>query len=258
MSQEEEQPPECPREAYRRAREASQLPLHLDLWDFLVGAVEEARRFNALRKIYGGPWQSTLWQLVRLLKGRYPDGATGAAVFREVEAVMLKWAEAWPREGWPDVWRRWLGVGRADAQAEVLSAWDKVRYAPGESPLEAAFTLAAHRPLELPAELRESRPDSYPLFVGLAGWLQVVVGARPILLPLAAVAGLFHVHASTVSYYRRCAVDDGYLRELRKHEHRPGGKGKATELAFDVSRFPVLLAKAAQGTRELFEGAGRG
>jgi hypothetical protein len=140
-------------------------------------------------------------------------------------------------------------VGRDDAEAEFLGAWDKIRYLPGYSPLRCALEHARHTTLRLKEEVAQKRPAGYPLFVTLAGWLQVGMGDRDILLPVEEVAELLHVQPVTVSRYRRWAVLDGYLKEVKPYEFRGKGRGgKATECRFDVSLFPCLRERAQDGT----------
>jgi hypothetical protein len=200
-------------------------------------------------------WHSPLFGFVRLLKA-HPQvtGATPQEAFRTVDLVVRSWAGARDK----DPWERWFLVGRDDAEAEFLGAWDKIRYLPGYSPLRCALEHARHTAFGLKAEVAQKRPAGYPLFVSLAGWLQVGVGDRPVLLPLEEVGELLNVLPSTVSRYRRWAVEDGYLKEVKPYEFRGKGKwGKATEFRFDVSRFKSLQERAQRGTEESFyEAAG--
>jgi hypothetical protein len=133
-----------------------------------------------------------------------------------------------------------------------------VRYLPGQGPLENAIDEARVLPLDLAAEVMERRSDYYPVFVALAGHLQVIMGARPILLPVEKVGPLLGVKPMTVSRYRECAIEDGYLREVTPAVFRAKGKrGRATEFVFNVSRFAILQQRAAPGTVELFQSAKR-
>jgi hypothetical protein len=198
-------------------------------------------------------WHSPLFGIVRLLKA-HPQvtGATPREAFREVDRVVRSWAGGRGQ----DPWERWFLVGREDAEAEFLGAWDKVRYLPGYSPLRCALGHARIAPLRLKEEVARERPAGYPLFVSLAGWLRVGMGDRNILLPVEEVAELLHVRPVTVSRYRRWAKADGYLKEVRPHTFRGKGKGgAATEFRFNVAWFPCLRKRAQDGTGQSFEGA---
>lgn len=47
-----------------------------------------------------------------------------------------------------------------------------------------------------------------------------------------------------VSIWRRFAVEDGYLREVKPHKFIPGRKGEATEFRFlEMDRFEEIAKK---------------
>jgi hypothetical protein len=82
----------------------------------------------------------------------------------------------------------------------------------------------------------------------IAGWLQVVIGDRNILLPVADLAEILGVQKMTVSRYRKWAIADGLLKEVAPAAHHPKArKGKATEFRFNVERVPMLKERAAGG-----------
>jgi hypothetical protein len=195
----------------------------------------------------GDPWQSELFYFIRLVK-LHPDMArkTARQAMRAVERVMGRWQHAGkliPGFTMTD-WKYWLSVDQEDAQTEFLQAWDRVRVLPGHSPLENALERAEREPLELLPELQERRTDGYRDFVSIAGWLQVGVGDRNILLPVEELAGPLRVKPMTISRWRTWAIEDGYLQAVKPYE-RPGkGKGKATEFRFDVRKWDCLLKLA--------------
>jgi hypothetical protein len=201
-------------------------------------------------------WRSPLFEFVRVVKA-HPDvrGLTAAKAMRAVGAVFKSWAGRKPAEQRKaDDWEFWLGEPRDDAQAEFLAVWDKVRFLPGDSPLEAAAAAAENTPLDLRQDVMERRSDGYPRFVALAGWLQVIAGNRNIMLPVANVGALLGVQPMTVSRYRAWAVEDRYLREMRPSKfYGEGQGGRAAEYRFDTSRFSVFEAKAQRGTAEAFQ-----
>src|SRR5262249_52476173 len=131
-------------------------------------------------------WESALWHLTRLLKA-HPDleGLPAQQALKEIETVMRGWAS---QTGVPDPWEHRLGLARESAHGGLLDTWEKGRYVPGLGPLENACEQARACPLRLPREVGERRSAGYPAFVSLAGWLQVGMGARPILLPVEKVA----------------------------------------------------------------------
>jgi hypothetical protein len=100
----------------------------------------------------------------------------------------------------------------------------------------------------LPERIAKRRPAGYASFISLAGWLQVVAGDRPIMVPVEDTAEILEVDPSCISRYRRWAVEDGFLKEVGAYE-RPQGrrKGKATEFRFAVSLFPALAEVAHRG-----------
>jgi hypothetical protein len=153
-----------------------------------------------------------------------------------------------------DDWERWLDVSREDAHAEFYGAWDQVRFLPGRMPLESALEYADRLPLELNAETREGRPEGYQRFISIAGWLQVGMGDRNILLPVEDLAEALGVQPMTVSRYRKWAEEDGFLKQVKGHVYKGKGRGgKATEFRFKVGRFPILREAAQEGTAESFD-----
>jgi hypothetical protein len=226
----------------------------LELRRFLPWACEYSREMR--RRSPG--WQSPLFWFVRALRGHY-SLAYGAAeeAAAKVDELLLERdeAEGGPRGPRHCCWERYLGVGRDDAIAEVLDVWGKVRQSVGRSVLIQAYESAVTDPL--PVVTARSFAERYADFVSLAGWLQVGVGRRPIVLPQREVAGYLCVQQRTVSRYAEWAEAEGYLRQVEEGKYGGAGKkGRAGEYLFDVSRFPQLEALAEAGTAELFRGEG--
>jgi hypothetical protein len=233
------------------------LPSTLPFDVYLGKAVEEFGRWEEEGR-NGGDWQSPLFYFVRLVKA-HPALAQESAkeAFRKIEKNMEKWVTKGAPLPRAQMWERWLDISRDDAQAEFLSAWDKVRYLPGYAPLDNAIEQARRYPLAPRPEVADRRPDGYPMFVSIAGWLQVGMGDSNILLPVKELAPFLGVQPITISRYRKWAVEDGYLREVRPYRFAGTGKrGQATEFRFDVGRFQVLQDTAKDGTEEGFEQAG--
>jgi hypothetical protein len=228
--------------------------LDTDLSEFIEWLIKtHGKHHEDLAK--AGRWQSELFRFVRIAKA-HPDltGLTARQAFRKVEKVIKAWLLS-IREVRPgdDVWERCLDVNAEDAESEFMDLWEKIRYVPGAGPLENALEAAEADPLSLSAEVRDRRSAGYPVFVSLAGHLQVCMGARTILLPVEKVAPLLGVKAMTISRYRHWAIEDGFLRETKEHSFRKKGqRDTATEYVFDVTLFPILAERAAPGTAELF------
>jgi hypothetical protein len=129
---------------------------------------------------------------------------------------------------------------------------------PGYSPLDNAVEQARRCPLRLRDDLKELRSEGYQTFVSIAGWLQVGMGDANILLPVEELAPLLRVKPMTVSRYRRWAVEDGFIKEVKPYQRRGENRaGKATEFRFNVERFPILGERAADGTQDSYDEAGQ-
>ena len=113
-------------------------------------------------------------------------------------------------------------------------------------------------PLLLLKEKAVKRPSSYPSFVSLAGWLQVVAGDTEIMLPCRDVAEVMGVTPMTVSRYRNWAIEDGYLVKVKDHTFRgKGASNEATEFRFPVQLWECLKMAAASGTAASYNEAAR-
>lgn len=115
----------------------------------------------------------------------------------------------------------------------ILSEIERVRYAKGAGPLEWAAAMSCQYPLSDPDDLQLER---YNKFLSIAGWLQVVRGDEPIILPVAKLAGELGVTAQMVSHWRRRAQRQGLLSEVARYiAHK-----QATRFRFAVERFSIL------------------
>jgi hypothetical protein len=156
-----------------------------------------------------------------------------------------------------DAWRFYLKIDGENAEVEFVGVWEKVRYRPGQGPLDNALELAQLHPLSIREELVERRSAGYPKFVSLAGWLQVGMGVQPILLPVEKVGTILTVTPMTVSRYRQWAIEDYYLREVKAAAFEgKGRRGKAAEFVFNVGLWDLLKQRAQAGTVEVFQGLG--
>ncbi len=201
-------------------------------------------------------WESPLFHFMRLVKAHgQMDAMKGKRACLEVEAVILGWYSKATRK-LADVWMDYLEVERVEAVAEFCGAWDKIKVVPGRDPFMTAMNRAKSKPLGLSAELMEDRPDAYPGFISLAGWLQVLMSPGTILLPVERLAELQGVSPITISRYRTWGKEDRFLKEVVPAVFRSKGKkGRATEFMFDVSRWRLLMEAARPGTAEAFQAA---
>jgi hypothetical protein len=180
----------------------------------------------------GEEWQSPLWSFTRLVKG-HPQmiGLRADEALRVVEKAIGGW---FGRKG--DAWNAYFEIEAEDAQVEFLSCWERVRFVPGWEPLEQAIEQAKKMQL-IPAN---KRTLGYQMFVSIAGWLQVTMGDRNIMLPCDKLSGYLKCKPMTISRYRTWAVEEGLLRIVKEHRFRSGGGGEATEFRFETSRYDCL------------------
>ncbi|MGE5609475.1 MAG: hypothetical protein ACM359_09485 [Bacillota bacterium] len=219
----------------------------------LERAVAEARQFQIERRQQPGEegrHHTPLFWFVWPLKGHPELEHLGAkAAWVQVDAIV---------EGWPckrrktfDAWAHWLDLARVDAQAEFMGVWRGIRFLPGQAPLPIALEKAREMPLRLKPEILDQRPDGYAFFISVAGWLQVSMGEQNILLPCRRLAKNLGVSEMTISRYRRDALKDGYVRQIKEHVFRSRGESESTEFQFDLARFPGLRDEAAPRTDEV-------
>jgi hypothetical protein len=115
----------------------------------------------------------------------------------------------------------------------ILSEIERVRFAKGEGPLEWAAAMSCQYPLSDPEDLRL---EKYNKFLSIAGWLQVLCGDKPIVLPVQKLASELGVTAQMVSHWRRRAQGQGVLSEVARYvAHK-----QATRFRFAVERFSIL------------------
>ena len=232
-------------QAKSKAAQTAQVRPSLHSW--FHAAIEIACAHNATSE----KWQSPLFLLVRMAKGfDVFQSKKPHDVFAALDAIIQKWGQG------EDGWSRYFKVSREDAQTEFLDAWDKVRYIPGRDPLRNAWDLAQTHGVQLRDEVQRRRSEGYPLFIALAGWLQVVNGDNALLLPVQQVAELLKVSKMTVSRYRKWAQEDGYLHLTGEHRFAGPNRddNKATEFRFDIGLFEMFRLIAKKGISEVTTG----
>jgi hypothetical protein len=207
----------------RRERQQARPPdTRLPVPEYVPAAAREYLRYLPPRE----EWQTQLFYFVRLIKAhpRFAHLRVKTAL-QKVESILGDW--------------EWTGQETDEAREDFLYAWDRVRVLPGRAPLDNAVELARRYPIKLPAKFRKYRSDTYEHFVGLAGWLQVAAGDRPIFLPVHELARRLQTGPMTIVHYRDYAQEDGFLREVNA-----AAPGRATEFRFDVSKFDILQKHA--------------
>jgi len=133
-----------------------------------------------------------------------------------------------------------------DGRVEFVNTLEVARFGAGADPLDCAFNLARRHRLE--PRVGTKRLNEYAMFVSIAGWLQNIMGDRPIGLPESRIGDMLKVESITISRYRKRAMRAGLLEKVEDHHF--GGKpglGRATTFRFDVSRFPVLTEGRLNG-----------
>jgi len=191
-------------------------------------------------------WWTPLFAFTRAVKGWYEEGVESDRAFDAVDRAMHLLG-GWTILGLDE-------VPDSEAAYEFFAhGWGRVRYRGDAGPLEQALARAKAYPLSTARE-RGRKMVKYDRFVSLAGWLQVTVGDRNILLPVRQVAALLKTVPCRVSIWRELAKKDGYLAEAKAHVfHGKLGVGRATEFRFDTARWDCLQAAAASGCAAHFD-----
>jgi hypothetical protein len=139
-----------------------------------------------------------------------------------------------------DAWEHYFVLSKEDAQVEFMGCWEKVRFVPGWDPLDQAIEQAKKMQLIPPTD----RTVGYQNFVSIAGWLQVTMGNRNIMLPCEKMSEHLNCTPMTISRYRRWAVEDGLVQMVKEHRFKSAGGGEATEFRFDTSQYKCLAQTA--------------
>lgn len=222
---------------------------------YLLAAARDAQ-WRLDNREYDDPWMTALWHFTRLVKG-HPEleGLAAMEAMERIEPVLTQYAETESSVDLEDPFEVICNDYDSGSRLEFLTTWDKVRYAPGWSLLRYVEEQALTHPYT-PQICRDGKMLEYARFVSFAGWLQVGVGNRPVMLPCKAVSelGLFNTNKMMVSRLRQLAVGNGDLVVAREHCFHPAMKDrKATEFRFNIAVDPVFLEEAAEGCAEAFE-----
>ena len=211
----------------------------LPLYQFLKHVVDELEGYDET-------YPPAFFVFVRMCKGYWLEGKTGESAFDEVEPVIRKLG------GWPPSFGD-EEIDGEEAYTEFVTLWDKVRYRPDETPLTNAAAKAKAYPLSTRRSTEKRRLPGYNRFVSLAGWLQVSMGDKPIMLPCRACAEVLKTTPRMVSLWRQWAIEDEFLVVIKSHAYHPNGKSEATVFRFDVGRWTCLSKVAQRGTQASFD-----
>ncbi len=214
-------------------------PTSLPLEEYLRAAYEYDRAYPQSTDHY--EFHSPMFQFARLAKG-HPDFAEHDAIdaLETVEFHMSCWNDDDARR---NVWEQYFeDEGTVeDLRTDFMNSWESIRFLPGCSPLVNALRKGDVDPLSPPAE----RGEGYRRFVSLAGWLQAVNPEAAIMLPVKSLAELLSVAPHTISVYRKWAVKDELLRELKAAIRPTSGAGRATEFRFAIEKYPQLSRRTS-------------
>lgn len=197
---------------------------------------------------YDEVYPPAFFVFVRMCKGYWPEGKKGESAFDEVAPIVKKLGGWPPSHGGED-------IDGEEAFTEFVTLWEKIRYRPDETPLTNAAVKAKAYPLGTLRSNKKRPLPGYDRFVSLAGWLQVSMGDKPIMLPCRGCGEVLKTTARMVSLWRQWAIEDGFLKVQQEHRYHPGGKSEATVFRFDVGRWKCLSKVAQRGTQVSFDNA---
>jgi hypothetical protein len=183
---------------------------------------------------------------------RDTSGVTAKQAFRAAEKVLAR-NQRVKESTHGDPWEIHFDVSRDEAEVKFLATWDEIRFPAGiGGPLDVAFVRSLQTPLGLRPVDAERRPRLYQRLISLAGWLQVVRGKEPILLPCKIVAERLGMAKDTVASLLKFAVADGYLKKVKPHDFK---KREAAEYQFNVGLYECLMDTAQRGSASAFNAA---
>lgn len=174
----------------------------------------------------GTGWHSPLWQVVRTVKGAFEwKNVDGLKSWRTVSSVVEveNFIEADSRL-----------FDEEDAAAAWANAWDKVRFLPGETLLDAALREADANPVVPPRD----RGKGYGRFLSLCAMLARECPTAPcgfgeICIPVERWGELLDVRPNTVSVWRQWAIQDGALELSQPHSYS-GRRAAEFAVRFDI------------------------
>ncbi len=195
--------------------ETPSLPnINLPLVDYAVLAAKIGHREEPTE--HDERYVSTTWEFTRLMKS-HPDLINLSAddAFKKIPWGLVDFDE--------------------DELLQFLVEWGRVKYLPGQGPLDASLSLAGQKPL-VPERCRGGKFSLYATFIGLCGWLQILAGeGHGIYLPVRKTGKLLGCAKEMISTLLALAVTDGFLKIQTQHTAY-----RATRFIFNVDKFPCL------------------
>lgn len=181
-----------------------------------------------------GAWPSPAFEFARTIKS-YP----GMAQVDPYDA--LKTVKSVLRyDGYPPleyILERFFAFQSVDEfEADFVHSYTRVRCLKGEPVLKQLAKVACEHPIKLPFE----RTIGYSKFVTLAFEIYKMVQCGPIKLPCRKIAELLGVNKETVSIWRRQAIKDGILTEI-KGCYYGNGRSEATTFSFNEEKIRFYL-----------------
>ncbi len=191
-----------------------------------------------------GTAESQFWHFVRHLSAirTTQPNLKPKALFDQVERALSKEHK--------QPWFHHFDLGRDEAEVKFLSAWERIRFIPGTTPLDSALIRAKAQPLSLTPEIEAKRPSYYPTFITLCGWLQHTAGDRNIMLPCRKLGELLTMSPMTISRLVVWAVQDKYLSLMQDAMFRSAGGSRAAEYRFDITRYRCFFEAAPTQFKE--------
>lgn len=179
-------------------------------------------------------WQGPAFTFARYMKS-HPQ-LKGLSAVDAADKIGTILYQMYPESDCP--WSELLGYSDSrgnenDAFDHFVESWDLIKNPSGESPIEQAVRLADKYPVELPEYSTDSwRP--YLKFISICRWLQNARGDESIFLSVRTFSELVGKPISSISNYRKRAVEDGLLTLVSPHQ----GRKKATEFRFNFENLP--------------------
>jgi hypothetical protein len=185
-------------------------------------------------------WHTPLFHFARFIKA-HPVVAelSSDEAAERVEEVLRGWEE-FPST--KNLWNSYFPEAESgeEPRLDFMVSFMKVLHVPFTDITANALRLAEETPLKPPNE----RGPLYQRFISLAGWLQVLMKEKVIILPTHKLGVLLHCNPRTVSRLRTLAASDGLLELVKEHQFRSaGGKNEASEFRFKSEYFQELSGK---------------
>ncbi|HET6494119.1 MAG TPA: hypothetical protein VFH61_02000 [Thermoleophilia bacterium] len=172
-----------------------------------------------------GSYESPLWRFTRHIKSMLPD-ADSERLWPQVSHKVKRIKGPWSR--WETI-QHALGEDEmggpfteADAQAEFVNCWEKIRHLEGDDLLCGCVEAGDKLLLAPPARSQHSQDPAYCRFISFCAQLQLLKYPKPIALPQRGVAEAFGMgRPNTIGIWIGWAIQDGLLTLKREHRYNP-------------------------------------